>query len=129
MDGNVHPYYRLSLSKDGQFYLLNEGVEGHYDDVKWGDVLQANSDQRLVELLDSNANHPYCTDEKYSSKYKKCGRGLIRVKTNNCVIVIGEEESILPNVGGRHQIDPSKLTFDYSGGWLRVATTSCNIFN
>ena len=129
VDRYIHPFYRLSLSKDGQFYLLKEGVEGHFDDVKWGDILQANSDVRLVELLDSKNDHEYCTNGINGSKHQKCGRSLIKVKTNSCVIVIGEEGSLFSNNEGRYPIDPEKLNFDYSGGWLRVATTSCNIFN
>lgn len=126
---SIHPYFRLETSNDGKVHLLKSGVEGHFADVKWGDILQAKANVRMTELSESDHAHEACKTDQYGSKFKKCGRELIQLKENNCVIVIAKRGGYWWEDAERHELKSEHLEYDYTGGWLRVATTSCNIFN
>lgn len=114
------PSLHLDISKDGQLKVLRSGIEGHFEELRAGDILQATS---LVRFRDKplEMHARYCEDSKAGSAFLLCGREIFSLSEGNCVILLGDDAA--------HKLPYYFTTYDYTAGWLQVATTSCNVFN
>ena len=94
-----------ALTKDGKLYLLKSS-NALYDDVKLGDKLRASSPVNFRE--DSTRR----------------SRVMFHLNENDCVIVISDKK--IPYSG--RFVDTDAEVKPESGGWLKVATTPCGLF-
>lgn len=111
-ESNDVEYPERKPTRYGQLYLLStrKAGEREYSDLKIGDILQAKGDKHLRLLSGCN-------------KTKSCGSAprLLTLAVGECVVVLSK---LYPDNEGSDS-DLLKL----QGGWLKVSTTSCGIFN
>lgn len=100
-------------TQNGNLYLLNKNPIGQreWDDLSLGDVLQAKSKKNLR-----------LEDDCGSEERLDCGSSprIFTLEAGECVVVFSQMYE--------DNSTSSKLK-DVSGGWLRVGTTSCGLFN
>jgi hypothetical protein len=86
---------------DGGLFLLRNGAR-NYDDLSWGDVLQAGTDKNFRSL-----DGPVGTIPRNPK--------IFVLRPGECVVVLSKLLETQP----KHAA---------SGGWIKVATTSCGLF-
>ncbi|WP_186400948.1 hypothetical protein [Stappia sp. P2PMeth1] len=92
-------------TEGSHLHLLRGGARS-YDDLRWGDVLQAGGTQYFRDL----------TTPSDSPSYRDRPRIFV-LRRGECVVV-------------RRRInDASVSTSPNSGGWLKVSTVACGLFN
>lgn len=94
---------KQNLTKDGQLFLIKDGPRG-FDNVQRGDTLQAASEVRFRNLRWSDAGFVP-------------GPEIFLLDKGQCVIVLERLD------------ETSRATDPASGGWVRVATSACRLFN
>ena len=110
-EGSANQYPERKPTSQGQLYFLGAAPIGmrEWQNLSFGDVLQAKS-QKHLRLEDACGEHQNCGSSPR----------IFTLLTGQCVVVLGR---LYPDTS------TSNSLAEVQGGWLKVATTSCGIFN
>lgn len=108
VNGDAKP---RTQTKSGRFFLLRSG-DREFVDLRFGDVLQVIDDQVLRE--DNGCGLKKETDCKKSPR-------IFLLRKGQCVVVLSKQNADSGKDDGLH--------VNKQGGWVRVSTASCGLFN